>query len=469
MTSPRGLPVKPNVPSGVRVVLNQTAACAIIAIALTYRRTRRRIKKMPTEPGLKSRLRDELISRAKLGEITPEDAESEAMLVDCGPLELRPESLDLDPGKENEWTLIMALVWIIERDPTAVHAVWIKARRAATHWVGSPLAESDGTGAAKKKSWELKPLDPPTVGDVDAVVDEEAGFMLPPFIVPGHAAREDLWANLRSGRLPAQGKRRGTSERIDILMSDWTDLDWLADLTASADTVGDRMENAPKYDDVSVSGQRVREIWPPLEDVQSEEYHREDWSVEHAVLWIAYRNPALFHFVGLNGPRARAQFSSAERRDSAPKRTLLNALMTDKLRAFQNGQELPPAFWFGRGLPRRQPEATRIYFQRSAVMGISNDKPLVEANSKKHPGGAPPILDWHAVESALEAECKLQESVPHRKHSDRHWRTKADAYRWVREEYLKQRKGGGPSDTAMKTRVGPMLDRINERLQKVGN
>src|SRR5271166_1215746 len=116
---------------------------------------------MATEPGLKSRLRDERIRRAMLGEITPEDVESEAMLVDCGPLELRPESLDLDPRPEAQWTLLMALVWIIERDPTAVCAVWIEARRAATHWVGSPLAESDGTGASKKTSWELKPLDPP--------------------------------------------------------------------------------------------------------------------------------------------------------------------------------------------------------------------------------------------------------------------------------------------------------------------
>jgi len=103
-----------------------------------------------------------------------------------------------------------------------------------------------------------------------------------------------------------------------------------------------------------------------------------------------------------------------------------------------------------------------------AAKDVLRKWPPAAADSKKHPGGAPPILDWAAVESALEAECKLQESVPHRKHSDRHWRTKADAYRWVREEYLK-RKGGGPSDTAMKTRVGPMLDRINERLQKVGN
>ena len=50
LTSPRGLPVKPAVPSRVRVVLNQTAACAIIAIALMYRRTRRRTKRCQRQP-----------------------------------------------------------------------------------------------------------------------------------------------------------------------------------------------------------------------------------------------------------------------------------------------------------------------------------------------------------------------------------------------------------------------------------
>jgi hypothetical protein len=337
---------------------------------------------MPTETGPKSHLRNELISRAKLGEITPEDAETEAALFDCEPLELRPESLDLDPQTEDQWTLLMALVWIIERDPTAVRAVWNRARRDATEWVGSPLAESAGTGAEHKKSWELKPLDPPTVGEVDAVVEEAAAFMFDPFIVGGVEARAALWASLQSGRLPAQGKRCGTSERIEIPMSDWTDLDWPADPTASADTVGGRMENAPKYDEVRVSQQKVHEIWPPLEDVPSEEYHRGDWTADHATLWIAYRNPALFHFVGLRGPRAQAQFSLAERRDSAPKKTLLNALKTGELRAIRNGQEIPPEYWFGKSPPGQQPEATRIYFRRGDVMGIFKEKPLVVANSK---------------------------------------------------------------------------------------
>jgi hypothetical protein len=348
---------------------------------------------MPTETGPKSHLRDELIKRAKLGEITPEDAESKAMFSDCEPLEVCPESLDLDPQTEDQWTLLMALVWIIERDLTAVRAVWNRAPRDALGWVASPLVKSDGTEAEHKKSWELKPLDPPTVGDVDAVVEEAAAFMFEPFIVPGLEARAALWASLQSGRLPAQGKRRGTSECIDIPISDWTDLDWLADRAASADTVGDCMENVPKYDEVSVSGQRVREIWPPLEDVQSEEYHREDWTADHATLWIAYRNPALFHFVGLNGPRAQAQFSSAERWDPAPKKTLSNALKTGKLKAIRNGQEIPPEYWFGKRPPGQQPEATRIYFRRSDVMRIFKDKPQIAPNSRDEGRAAQALAD----------------------------------------------------------------------------
>jgi hypothetical protein len=86
---------------------------------------------METEP--KPSLRDELLARAKLGEITPEEAEDEALLDGCGPLEVRSypidpnqrtEPADLDPGTEPAWTLLMALVWIIARDPIAVRAVW---------------------------------------------------------------------------------------------------------------------------------------------------------------------------------------------------------------------------------------------------------------------------------------------------------------------------------------------------------
>jgi hypothetical protein len=44
---------------------------------------------MSMETGPKPSLRDELLARAKLGEITPEEAEDAALLDGCGPLEVR--------------------------------------------------------------------------------------------------------------------------------------------------------------------------------------------------------------------------------------------------------------------------------------------------------------------------------------------------------------------------------------------
>jgi hypothetical protein len=338
---------------------------------------------MPPETGSKSRLRDELIKRAKLGEISPEDAEDEAHQADCEPLEVLPESLDLDPRTEEDWTLLMVLVWIIERDPNAVRAVWTKARRDATQWVSTPLAASDGTDAANKTSWELKALDRLRGWDVEAVVEESAPFMLPPIIISGPTAYSDLLAKLQSGHLSAQGKHCETGERQAIPTSDWMNLDWLRDPTASAEMVGSRMEDAPKYDEVTISWQKVREIWPPLEELPSEEYHRHDWTVDCAILWVAHRNPALFHFVGLRGPRARAQFSTPGRRDPAPRKSLLEAMKTGALRAIHNGQEIPPLYWFGKELPKRMLEGTPVFFRRSDVMRIFEEEPPVASNSKK--------------------------------------------------------------------------------------
>ena len=85
---------------------------------------------MPTSR--QTSLRDELLKRAKLGEISPKKAEQEAALSECGPLAIDPYSLELDPLREPTWTLLMALVWIVTRDPAAVRAVWVEARAASS-------------------------------------------------------------------------------------------------------------------------------------------------------------------------------------------------------------------------------------------------------------------------------------------------------------------------------------------------
>ena len=140
---------------------------------------------------------------------------------------------------------------------------------------------------------------------------------------------------------------------------------------SAADTVGLREGNIPRYADVTVSGQEVRGIWPGLERLVPEEFDREDWTDEHAILWIRYRSPLLFHFISDFPADARepAAFSRARYTHPDPEKELLKALQTDKLRAILNGQKLSPDYWYGRSLPDR-PEGRRTHFRRQDLLKL---------------------------------------------------------------------------------------------------
>ena len=64
---------------------------------------------MASETGSEPSVKKDLLASAKRGEITPEEAEDEALLAGCGPLALGPNSSDLDPIAEPTWTLLMTL------------------------------------------------------------------------------------------------------------------------------------------------------------------------------------------------------------------------------------------------------------------------------------------------------------------------------------------------------------------------
>jgi hypothetical protein len=313
------------------------------------------------------------------------------IITGCGSLEVRAASLGLDPRREDQWSLLMALVWIIGRDLAAVRAVWVEARRAA-RCLGRPSVTNRDETGAEGRIWESASLDPPIVGHVEDVVALEADFMLPPFIFAGTTAREDLMTRLHSGSLPAFGTRCG-SELQPIPAAAWSDLDWADDFYAPADTVRGRGDKALNYENVTVPGGVVREIWTPLENLQSRDFEREDWSIAHALLWIAYRNPVVFHFVGSLGWRARLMFSSLEMRDRSARWTLLAALRTGKLRTVLDGRELEPEYWFGRNLPewpgqasldgasfalRRTSGSEKAYYvRRSSVLRLFRERPLI--------------------------------------------------------------------------------------------
>jgi hypothetical protein len=89
--------------------------------------------------------------------------------------------------------------------------------------------------------------------------------------------------------------------------------------------------------------------------------------------------------------------------------------------------------------------------------------------AEKHPGGAPERYDWDSAEAELAQECERGAGIPNRKHPAPDWRTKADAYRFVRDYLAKLHGNDGPGETTLTERVGPMLVRIDARMKKVGN
>lgn len=133
-------------------------------------------------------------------------------------------------------------------------------------------------------------------------------------------------------------------------------------------------------------------------------------------------------------------------------------------------QHFEPPFWVT-AYANRVLESGRLWLRQAELDALLSHRSRSDetgaSSVAKHPGGALPKFDWQAIEAALEAECKLHASVPRRGHSDRDWRSKVDAYRFVREHL--NLKDGGPSETALKENVGPMLERIEARLKKGGN
>ena len=96
---------------------------------------------------------------------------------------------------------------------------------------------------------------------------------------------------------------------------------------------------------------------------------------------------------------------------------------------------------------------------------VAPDKTAPPRRRRRHnqnPLGRPAKYEWARVEAALEEECHLQESVPRRDHTDKKWRTKNDAIRYICERF--EWRQGGPCDATMKERVGPMLKRIERKM-----
>jgi len=282
------------------------------------------------------------------------------MRTGCWPL-TKPQHADFDPMMKRSWNLLMALTWIITRDSDAVRAVWDEYRGACFEWV------AHRTLPRRKKSWELEPHPPMTWQELSGSGEE---ILPPPTIMSPQKAYEDLWTKLRAGQLVAEGKRHGTEIVVTIPPAEWEDLDFMSDPEIAADCICKLCDDAPRYDSVRVVAWNVRQIWRPLEELESGEFLREDWSIDHVTLWIAYRDRSLFHFINLRNDRSTGRLSEAHLRDPAPAQTLLQALKVGTLAAIRKGKEVAAEEWFGSELLDEDQRTNRVCFRRRDVLQV---------------------------------------------------------------------------------------------------
>jgi hypothetical protein len=186
-------------------------------------------------------LRDELITKARNGEITSQQAEAQAKAAGLPPFETQPDFAEFDPMAESRWPIVMAVAWIAWRDPQLVMEQGNEFRSLCTQWVFRDWNEPDQSGQnlAKHEGWVLEPWHKSSALGL-SILDKflRGNGQLPSSarVTPSQAETE-LWRALSEERLRAEAfDKDGTL--VEIPAREWAHLI----------LVQEREQDALKYD-----------------------------------------------------------------------------------------------------------------------------------------------------------------------------------------------------------------------------
>ncbi len=200
-------------------------------------------------------LREDLIARASVGNLTSEQAEAEAKRLGVGPLASKPDPEDYDPLAETYWSLPMAIAWMAYRQADAVRERWDTYREKCWLWRRSRYRD----GNMIRTGWILETRGPANLAylAVGAIVDQSDGIEL---IMSVHEAQDALWMGLQEGFFSATGISSETGRREVIPAIDWQEM------VATQPRVGARDEIVDKrltrgFKEVLVPSASVRGFW----------------------------------------------------------------------------------------------------------------------------------------------------------------------------------------------------------------
>src|SRR4051812_43014453 len=107
-------------------------------------------------------LRDDLISKARVGEIDCDQAEAAAEAAGIPPLRSKPDPAEFNPMKNSRWPLVQAVAWIAWRDLNLVMEQSAEYRSQCTYWVERKWNQPSGTKFTRRNGWFLESWHPST-------------------------------------------------------------------------------------------------------------------------------------------------------------------------------------------------------------------------------------------------------------------------------------------------------------------
>ena len=226
---------------------------------------------------------DSILARLGAGEIEPSEAEAEVKALGLPPLAAQPTDVQFDPRTKPEWSLPMALTWIVSRDLEMVR--WadndFRDRVTVPRTIGGcPECEADEPQPHDKcrHKWIIAPLEPMSLAtaQMEFIARGEASILAD--------AKLDLWRLLISGKLTAHALNSESPPLVvEIPKIHWPRLRPGSDPETGLDYL--RFEHGPAtpaYRDVAIPSGELLKEFPPKghRNTQAAATERRKWLME---------------------------------------------------------------------------------------------------------------------------------------------------------------------------------------------
>ena len=217
--------------------------------------------------------RDELITLARYGEVTPEEAEAEARANGQESFERQPELPAFDPMRESRWSMVMAVAWIAWRDIGRVRENCPGFRSECSHWIFREWNEpvENGSAFAPRAGWFLETWHEATtvrLSMMESIL--KARHELPStWQMAVREAEEALWRALSDEHLVAEALN-DHGKPVDIPAREWSYLKLFEE--GKRDVLKyDALDRRAPFTEVKLRRDDLMALWPESKGFEPDE------------------------------------------------------------------------------------------------------------------------------------------------------------------------------------------------------